>query len=59
MRSSIILTEPEYLLEGYVEIDGIVLGEITGVPLTVDISNRMAILPIIDDARVFILFVYS
>eukprot|EP00800_Vazella_pourtalesii_P017714 TRINITY_DN5516_c1_g1_i1.p1 TRINITY_DN5516_c1_g1~~TRINITY_DN5516_c1_g1_i1.p1 ORF type:complete len:342 (-),score=86.79 TRINITY_DN5516_c1_g1_i1:177-1202(-) len=51
MRSSIILTEPEYLLEGYVEIDVFVLGEITGVPLTVDISNRMAILPIIDDAR--------
>ena len=30
-----------------------VLGEVTGVLLTVDISNRMAILPIIDDARVY------
>ncbi|KAI6660479.1 hypothetical protein LOD99_14064 [Oopsacas minuta] len=51
MRTSIILTEPEYLLEGYVGRDLFVLGEISDIPLTVDISNRIAILPIVDQAR--------
>ena len=37
------------------ERDLFVLGEIPGVPIGVDISNRMVILPIIDEARVSVL----